>query len=74
MQKLTRFHFVGYLFMVIGIIVAVINCILNINGSQPFGNFYLFIFSGFLAAAGLTMVFNEKEMNKNEQTLSDNKN
>jgi len=67
------YRIIGYLFMIIGVIIVIINCIINIEGTQLFGNFYLFVFSGFLAAAGLTIVFNEKEINKNEHNLEPEK-
>jgi len=74
MQKLTRFHFAGYLFMIIGLIVAIINCLSNYNTTTVFGNFFLYIFSGMVFAAGLLLVFREKIEVKDEQKISDNKN
>jgi len=64
--KVTRKHIVGYLLMISGVVISVFNCIVNYKDNTPFGNIFLFILSGMVFAAGLSVIFNKKMETENE--------
>lgn len=72
MHKITKYHLIGYIFILFGVVLGIINCMMNNPSEKIFGNVYLYVCSGIIVAAGLTLVFNEK-IDKKEENVTSNK-
>ena len=60
MYRPTKYQTVGYLLIVAGIVTCLINYIYTYQANQNFGYFPVYILSGIVTAAGLTLAFNDK--------------